>query len=196
MARSSKSALALPEQVTRLKELLDTFNDRIEQNDLRQQVCSLIPVIHALRDLGSTLIRSESASSARDRILVYLRKYSRTVIDGDELLVVSGIGEWARRVRELRVEFGWTIYTGATLRDVVDETPEILDELKSIIGKDAAQLKTNQYILMKEGQDREAALRWNQLNSIRKKSVGVKSKLLEYLRLNAGRTVTGEELRY
>ena len=93
MARSSKSALALPEQVTRLKELLDTFNDRIEQNDLRQQVCSLIPVIHALRDLGSTLIRSESASSARDRILVYLRKYSRTVIDGDELLVVSGIGE-------------------------------------------------------------------------------------------------------
>jgi len=49
---------------------------------------------------------------------------------------------------------------------------------------------------MKEEQDREAALRWNQLNGIRKKSGGVKLKILEYLRENIGRVVTGEELRY
>jgi len=196
MARRSRAAIDLPKQASDIKQLLDTFLERIEHDDLREQVLSLVPAFHALRDLGSGLINEEGVTSARDRILAYFCKYPRVVIDGDELLVVSGIGEWARRVRELRVEFGWRIYTGATLVDVIDENPEILVELKAAIGIDAADLKPSQYILMKETQDRDAALRWNQLNTIRKKPGGVKSKLLEYLRLNVGRVVTGEELRY
>jgi len=196
MARRSKAASDFPEQVSEIKQLLDTFLDRIEHDDLREQVLSLVPAFHALRDLGSGLIAEESIASARDRILAYFQRYPRILLDGDELLVVSGIGEWARRVRELRVEYGWAIYTGATLSDTVEENPEILEELRHVLGFDPMLIKPNQYILMKERQDREAALRWNQLNTIRKKPGGVKAKLLEYLRLNAGCVVTGEELRY
>ena len=170
--------------------------ERIGHDDLRGQVVSLVPAFHALRDLGSGLITGEEVTSARDRMLAYFRKYPRTVIEGDELLVVSGIGEWARRVRELRVEFGWSIYTGATLSELIDDNPAIVRELAEINGLNPGKLMPSQYVLMKEEQDREAALRWNQLNAIRKKSGSVKSKLLEYFRLNVGHVVTGEELRY
>ncbi|MEM6898562.1 MAG: HNH endonuclease signature motif containing protein [Pseudomonadota bacterium] len=196
MARRSQAARDFPKQVDEIKSLLDTFLQRIQSDDLRQQVVSLIPAVHALRDLGSGLILGDDAKSARDRILAYLRRYPRTVIDGDELAVVSGIGEWARRTRELRVEYGWSIYTGATLNDFALDEPEILRHLQGELGTNLTNLKTNQYVLMREEQDREAALRWNELNSIRKKPLSVKAKLLEYLRLNAGRVVTGEELRY
>jgi len=53
-----------------------------------------------------------------------------TVITGDELMVVSGIGEWARRVRELRVEFGWWIYSGVTFQDIAEDQPEDAASLK------------------------------------------------------------------
>ena len=46
------------------------------------------------------------------------------MIDGDELMVVSGIGEWAHRVRELRVQFGWWIYSGVTLQEMAEDSPE------------------------------------------------------------------------
>jgi len=136
MARRSRAATDFPKQVSDIKKLLDTFLDRIEHDDLRQQVRSLIPAIHTLRDLGSGLVVGDGIKAARDRILAYLRKYPRTVIDGDELMVVAGIGEWARRTRELRVEFGWTIYTGATLRDVIEEAPETVAELQNVLGID------------------------------------------------------------
>jgi len=196
MARRSKAADDLPTQVDDLKALLDNFLDKLSHSDLREQVLSLIPAVHALRDLGSGLFVRDGISSARDRILAYLRKYPRVLIEGDELMVVSGIGEWARRVRELRVQYGWAIYTGATLEDLIEDAPEVIDELKSALGVDEVKLRPDQYILMREDQDREAALRWNQLNAIRKKPGGVKAKLLEYLRLNVGHAVTGEELRY
>jgi len=59
--------------------------------------------------------------AARDRILQYLLKYPATVVQGEELMVVAGIGEWARRVRELRVEHGWSILTGNTVNEMAEE---------------------------------------------------------------------------
>lgn len=196
MARRSNAVTDFSKQVDQIKGLLDSFLDRLENEDLRQQVVSLVPAVHALRDLGSGLVYGESINSARDRMLAYLQKYPKTLIDGDELMVVAGIGEWARRVRELRVQFGWQIYTGSTLSEITEDSPEIIQELEAVLGIKPLHLKPDQYVLMNEEQDRESALRWNQLNTIRKKSGGVKGKLLEYLRLNVGHVVTGEELRY
>lgn len=196
MARRSHAATDPHAQVEKLKSLLDNFVERIDDGDLREQVCSLVPAVHCLRDLGSGLVPADGKEAARDRILTYLRKYPRTLIDGDELMVVSGIGEWARRVRELRVQFGWTIYTGVTIKELADDQPELLGTLKEELGISPEDVRPNQYILMRDEPDREAAYRWNQLNSIRKKDIGVKLKLLEYLRANVGEVVTGEELRY
>ena len=196
MARRSRAATDPHSQVSELKSLLENFLDRIDEGDLRKQVLSLVPAVYCLRDLGSGLIPAEGREAARDRILTYLRKYPRTLIEGDELMVVSGIGEWARRVRELRVQFGWMIYTGVTIKEFAAEQPELITTLQGELGIDPATIKPSHYILLRDQPDREAAFRWNLLNSIRKKDTGVKAKILEFLRANVGNIVTGEELRY
>ena len=137
MARRSKATSDFQGQVSEVKRLLDTFLEQLEEGDLRQQVISLVPAVHGLRDLGSGLVTSSDITSARDRILAYLRRYPNTLIDGDELMVVAGIGEWARRVRELRVQYGWTIYTGTTLEHVVEDEPAVLEELSKVLGVSA-----------------------------------------------------------
>lgn len=194
MTRQSKPS-ADPEALRKaLMNLLTHFTDELKKSDLREKVVALVPVFHTLRDLGSSLIAEVEDNSARGRILAYLRKYPFKVLDGDELMVVSGIGEWARRTRELRVQFGWWIYTGVTIKNMAEES----DELNSWaeIGIDAKEVKPDQYILMREEQDREAAHRWNVINEIRKRKSAVKDKIIAYLRANVGAEISGEELQY
>lgn len=167
--------------------LLEDFERHLSMSDLREQVRALIPVFHELRDLGSSLLGAEGRASARERILSYLRRYPATVIAGDELMVVSGIQEYARRIRELRVEFGWPILSGKALQDL------LADERS---GFDRETFQVDDYVLLRDEQDREAALRWNIANDIRRSDGAVKEKILRYLQANVGAPVTAEELRY
>jgi hypothetical protein len=179
-----------------LVELLTNFAAELRKQDLRAKVIALIPVFCKLRDLGSSLIPKTDAVSARDRIIAYLRRYPQAIIDGEELMVVSGIGEWARRVRELRVQFGWWIYSGVTFKQMAEEAPEDTADLKEMLGVDASKVKPDQYVLMRPQQDLRAAHRWNVLNDVRKKRASVKDKIIEYFRKNVGEEITGEELKY
>jgi len=182
---------ASPEEIRRkLLNLITDFEGHLRKDDIREKVLSLVPAFHLLRDLGSSLIPPEQASAARDRILAYFRKYPFIVIHGDELMVVSGIQDWPRRTRELRREYGWAIASGVTIREMYSE-----DEI-ALEGVNINSLKPEQYILLSETQDREAALRWRIANDIRRKKTSVRKKLLEYFRVNVGHAVTGEELRY
>ncbi|WP_248914538.1 HNH endonuclease [Pseudomonas moorei] len=191
MARRSGKLKDDPESLRlRLLELIKNFGHELNHGDLRARVIALVPTFHALRDLGSSLIPKSSAASARDRIILYLVTYPRKVIKGDELMVVSGIGEWARRVRELRVEQGWSIVTGVTAAEMVKAGDLDLD----LLG--VTSLMVDDYLLLDENQDRDAAFRWNNANTIRKLPLSVKDKLLKFLQKNVGRSVTGEELRY
>jgi len=105
------------------------------------------------------------------------------------LLVVAGIQEYARRVRELRVQFGWAVASGVTTKEMSeDQDAEIPNELKA--------MKPSDYVLLNEIQDRDAAHRWNVANTIRKERGSVRDKILKYLRANVGKAVTNEELRY
>jgi hypothetical protein len=173
-----------------LLELLQSFGLELSGDDLRSKVRALIPSFHLIRDLGSSLVPQQDADSARDRILFYFRKYPLTIIEGDELMVVSGIGEWARRVRELRVQYGWSIVSGLAAQEM-NENEEF-----PIEGINVTEMGPDDYILVDPVQDREAAYRWTVANQIRKKSLGVREKILEFLRSNIGKPVTGEELRY
>lgn len=184
-----------PEDIRQsLVDLLVNFSEELKQDNLRAKVVALVPAFHKLRDLGSSLIPKNEAPSARDRIIAYLQQYPQTVINGDELMVVSGISEWARRVRELRVQFGWWIYSGVTFKQMAQN----LDDISAFqaIGINPLRIKPDQYVLMRTEQDREAALRWNILNDIRRKKIATKDKLIEYFRKNVGVQVTGEELSY
>lgn len=184
-----------PEELRKaLVQLLTTFADELKKDDLRSKVIALIPAFDTLRDLGSSLIPRSEAPSARDRIIEYLKQYPYAVIDGSELMVVSGINEWARRVRELRVQFGWWIYSGVTFKQMA-QNPDDAESFEKI-GIDPAKIKPDQYVLMSTVQDRDAALRWNLLNDIRKEKIAVKDKIIKYFRNNVGVQVTGEELSY
>lgn len=173
-----------------LVALLNDFKSELNGKDLRVKVRALIPAYHLLRDLGSSLIPKETAASGSERILAYLRKYPLTVIEGDELMVVAGIGEWARRVRELRKESGWAIITGTTAK-LMDAEGDFL-----ISGIEVSALGPDDYILLDKNPDRDAAHRWHIANEIRKKNISVQDKILEYLRRNVGKPITGEELQY
>lgn len=58
------------------------------------------------------------------------------------------------------------------------------------------KLKPEEYILLDDKQDRDAAYRWKVANDIRKKKIGTRDKALEFFRANIGKPVTSEELRY
>jgi hypothetical protein len=179
-----------------LLELLENFAVELQSTDLRRKVLALVPAYHKLRDLGSSLIPNTEAASARDRIIAYLRQFPFRVVDGDELMVVSGIGEWARRVRELRVQFGWWIYSGVTFKAMVEGDEAERVEFETELNFDPNELKPDQYVLMRATQDTQAAFRWNVINEIRRAPSGVKDKLIQYFRKNVGEEISGEELLY
>ena len=179
-----------------LVQLLKNFANELKKPDLREKVLALIPAFHQLRDLGSSLLPKNEAPNARERIIAYLRKYPVKVINGDELVVISGIGEWARRVRELRVEFGWWIYSGVTFANIAEDEKKDALAIKDMLGADPAAIRPDQYVLMQSEQDRDAALRWNILNEIRRTKTAVKDKIIDYFRKNVGKQITGEELQY
>jgi len=194
LARRSKPN-DIPEELRQsLIDLLTNFSEELKKDDLRPKVVALVPAFHILRDLGSSLIPKAEAPSARDRIISYLRQYPQIVIDGDELMVVSGISEYARRIRELRVQFGWWIYSGVTFRQMA-QNPDDAASFEAM-GIDPFSIRPDQYVLMRTEEDREAAHRWNIINEIRRKKIATKDKILEYLRKNVGAQVTGEELSY
>lgn len=174
-----------------LVTLLNNFETHLKSSELRTQVRTLIPAVGMLRNLGASLMQSTDGNSARSRILAYMKKYAGIVLSGDELMVVAGISEYARRVRELRVEYGWQILSGMTLKNMEQE------EIASLLGNKTSQLKPDQYILVSAKQDLEAAHRWHIAHDIRKKKdCGVRDKILEYFREFIGKEISGEELRY
>lgn len=173
-----------------LLELLSDFERQVQVGDLRSRVLALVPCFHLIRDLGSSLLPVEGRAAAKRRILAYFRKYPLTVIHGDEIMVVSGIQDWPRRIRELRKQSGWAIASGVT----IDEMRREGDPLPESLAMQA--LKPEEYVLLDENQDKEAAHRWHLANEIRKSAGGTQDKILQYLKENIGNPVTGEELRY
>ncbi len=172
-----------------VREFIASFEKDLNRKDLREKVLLLVNAFRHIRDFGSSLIPRTEASSAQDRILHYFLKYPLTIIHGDELMVVSGIQEYARRVRELRVQMGWAIVSGKTLKLMAKDgdVPE---------GLDASKTKPEEYILLSEKQDRDAAFRWKVANNIRREKISTKEKILRYFRVNVGQKISAEELQY
>ncbi len=170
----------------------------LPKSELRSKVIALVPAFHKLRDLGSSLMPVDDGRAAMDRVIAYFKRHPKMILDGDELMVVSGIGEWARRLRQLRKESGWWIYSGVTFKDMSEDedAKADADDVKKLLGVDPASIRPDQYVLMREDPDRDAAHRWHELNRIRKSNASVTDKIINYFRLNVGQQITGEELRY
>lgn len=150
---------------------------------LRGKVLRLIEIYEDVRHLNVCVARDSGcdATSARERMRLYFVHNVGVILEATELEVVSGISEYARRIRELRVQDGYSILTGAS------NAPEF-----------GLELKPTQYVLIKPEPDLEAAHRWHLANRIRKRDdlTSAKSRILEYLKSNVGKIVTSEELFY
>ncbi len=180
MARRPRRRL-IGDLVAAIQAQLRIVGDIGEGFELRAAVLQLVAIQHNFADLGVSIAARAgiTAEGARDRIRQYMVLYVGVPIEGAELQVVSGIPEFARRIRELRVEDGYQIVSGAS------------SDIHS-----GLQLKQSQYILLHTEPDRDAAHRWRVANRIRRGGGGAQAKILDYLRHNVGRVITTEELRY
>jgi len=171
----------ISELVSRITRQLKKFQVDYSSLKLRDRVRSLTKVKHSSDDLGVSVVHDSIAcdESARARIEAYFLGNVGAVIAGDELAVVSGVSEYGRRIRELRVEFGYKIFTGSSS----DSTTGL-------------NLRPDEYLLTSSTPDADAARRWHVANRIRKMPGGAKGRILEYLRENVLRIVTTEEIRY
>ena len=113
-------------------------------------------------------------TNARARVLAYLLLTAGKIVDKDELSGVAGIHEWARRLRELRLEEGWRIASHET-----DHS-----------------LRPGQYRLDSRERDVQLSTRWKTANRIRRLGGGSNARLLAYFRANVGKALDADELAY
>ena len=106
------------------------------------------------------------------RILALLREHVGEDVPGRHIAEVAKIGEWARRVRELRVEHGYPI----------------------------TRVKAGKYSVYRLESiepDVEVARRWQVMNQIRRDPEhGARDRILALLFANVGTAVTMDDLRY
>lgn len=183
MARRRKTD-SISALVKSLDKQLAEFGETYKGLTLREKVIRLVNIRRSTSDLGISVLVQEHGFPDRpaiERIKVYLVENAGEIIDGEEIAVVAGISEWGRRVRQLRVEDGYRILTGASPPD----------EFTGIV------LDADQYMLAEKEPDHKAARRWKMANRIRKDDAGgSQGRILAFLQMCVGEVITTEELAY
>jgi hypothetical protein len=196
MARRSQTGNP---EVLRLKlvDLLHDLLERLRSGTIGEQVSSLVEVNLHLRALGASIgasLSPESAESGRARLLAYLRHQVGQIVHTDELLIVAGIGDYPRRIRELRANHGWPIISGLAVRDMRADAAAAEKRSRGV--EQVSKMAAEEYLLIEDNCDPDAIGRWEQAVTIRDQSSDVKAAVLGYLKRAPGKRVTAEELRY
>lgn len=94
--------------------------DRVSSQKSRRIITLFVKIDEIKKSIVSILFHDKGKeTSARDRILAYLKENVGEKVSGRELAQVGGISEFARRIRELRHECGgWQISTGMNRPDL------------------------------------------------------------------------------
>jgi hypothetical protein len=112
--------------------------------------------------------------SGKDSILSYLLCFIGEPVHTDELLIVSGIADYARRIRELRVEHGFEIISGS---------PE-------------SGVPNNHYLLASAEANAESAAAWRQAYEVRKIKRSGKDRILELFQRSIDVKLSIDQLAY
>ncbi|MBN1391271.1 MAG: HNH endonuclease [Sedimentisphaerales bacterium] len=176
MPETSKIEILIAE----VEENLARFKREYRGLTWRQKVLLLVEVTGGVRKLGKSTNPAAARLGSRDRLKIYFQEHIGIVLSAKELQVVSGISDYARRIRELRVQDGYKIITGYS------KDPE-----------SGISLKPTEYLLLDINPDVTAARRWHIANRIRKQAKGgSRGRILRYLLENVDQVVTTEELAY
>ena len=130
----------------------------------------------ALNEMSDSL----GQGSARDRLLEYLELRVGEVVTKSELREVAGINEWARRIRELRVEHGYAIASGLNREGMLP----------------------SEYVLESSDPDEQLAEDWETAKRVRNakdeagKEIFGRNKLLAYLQAIHPRPADMERLKH
>ncbi len=193
MARRSQPAD--PKDLARtLEVLVKQLHARLENPEIGERVAHLVAIHRVLRDLGAGLavgLSAEPSTSGRARVLAYLRLQVGRIVHTEELMIVAGIGDYARRIRELRTQEGWPIISGAAMRDV---SKDLVRRGRS--AEAPPQMVVEEYILVEDARDEDAIARWRRAGVLRGQRRPILARITDYLEAAAGRRVTAEELRY
>jgi len=159
---------------------LDRYHRNYKGLSWREKVLVLVELTSSVKELGIHSNMQAARVGARERIRLYLIQHIGVVISARELEVVSGISEYGRRARELRVQDGYKILTGHS------NDPET-----------GINLGPSEYLLLQPEPDLTASRRWSIGNRIRRETKGgASNRLLRYLQENVDQVVTTEELKY
>lgn len=112
--------------------------------------------------------RAAPGEGAKSRILAYLLARTGQVVRGEELTEISGIQEWPRRVRELRVQDGYAI----------------------------AEVGSGAYRLESDQPDLDRAMAWKTANVIRRRKGSASDRIAAFLEACVGKVVTREQIDY
>lgn len=112
--------------------------------------------------------RARRGEGTKHKILAYLMDHLGEPVHGEELAAASGIQEWARRVRELRVEDGYEI----------------------------AELGSSTYRLDSAEPNTEKARQWQLANEIRNSGGSALRRVGRFLEASVGEVVTREQIDY
>jgi biotin operon repressor len=158
----------LREELHDLARWIHNVADNLESEVAREE---LDEINGALRGLILATFgpkpRAAPGQGARSKILDLLQARVGDWVSGDELREVSGIQEWARRVRELRVQDGYDIEESA-----------------------------GRYRLREPAADAESAATWRSANEIRRRPGSAKDRILAFLIARVGEVVTRDDLDY
>jgi len=166
--------------ITEVEARLAQYQKQYTGLSWREKVVLLVKVTGSVKKLGKLTNPICAKVGAHERIRLYMLDNVGLVIAASELEVVSGISEYGRRIRELRVQDGYKILTAYS------NDPET-----------GVELKPREYLLLDTEPDVTAARRWHFANRIRKETEGgSKGRIFRYLLENVGQVVTNEELVY
>ncbi|SEG94116.1 hypothetical protein SAMN04489712_14314 [Thermomonospora echinospora] len=91
---------------------------------------------------ASGRVRQALLGSARTALLAYLRAHAGQPVEADALEGVAAIQAWTRRIRELRIPFGWQVESGTWSADMQkDQYRLVADQLGEEVSRDEEVIK-------------------------------------------------------
>jgi HNH endonuclease len=159
-----------PQRLRAVAERIGSVAQEIEDRQGRRE--AIDAVVAELRAIQSACFgireRAPRGQGAKSRILTYLLARAGEVVQGDELAEISGIHEWPRRIRELRVQDGYEI---------------------TEIGSSAYRLESDQ-------PDLERATSWKTANVIRRRQGSAVERIAAFLEASVGNVVSRDQIDY
>lgn len=158
---------AAPE-LRNLAERIEEISTYLDDPEARQELDEVVTRLRLLilQHFGRKP-RAPHGEGARAIIRDYFHGNVGRWIEGEEIAVVSGIGEWARRVRELRVQEGYDI-----------------------------EEQDGRYCLRHSQPDGKSAAHWETLHAIRQSDGSARDRILTLFTSHVGEVLGRNEIEY